>query len=293
MRISTSYRYEYFSSVVSQTASTMFDAQQRVSTGKRLNSPSDDPSGATFSVKARDLRASLAQYDSNIFAAKQVLGTSDNALASIGNLLNAAKTTALKGANGTNSAQAMSALAVSVREMATNLVTYANAQAPDGRYVFSGQSTDKKPFSELNGSVSYAGDTADIKSEVSPGNAIVTNTQGSPLLSDIYNALETLQNKLASNDSAAVASLSLQAIDDLTLRVTLARGQIGSKSQTVTELSAQNRRRSDELSTAISNVEDVDMTQAISDYQQANTAYQAALTVSSQSSKLSLMDFLK
>ena len=292
MRISTAYRFDYFSSTVSNSSAAMFDAQQKISTGKQISSPADDPTGTSLSVRARDIRTTLSQYSSNISNAKLMLGTSDNTLSSFTNMLNSAKTLALRGANGTNSADSMAALGSSVTQMMSTIVNLGNTQTADGQYIFAGQNTQTAPFSVTNGQISYSGDSNSIKTEVAPGTTIAPNTDASKLIPDIYKALQDLQSNLSSNNPGAISNTSLKTLDDLIQRVNLARGDIGSKTQTLTSLSDQHQRRSDELSQAISNVEDIDMTKAISDYQQANTAYQAALTVSSQGSKLSLMDFM-
>ena len=53
------------------------------------------------------------------------------------------------------------------------------------------------------------------------------------------------------------------------------------------------QRMQDDFAKHISDVEEVDIDQAITQYRQAEVAYQAALQVASQGFRLSLMDFIQ
>lgn len=63
--------------------------------------------------------------------------------------------------------------------------------------------------------------------------------------------------------------------------------------QQVTSLKSQNLLRMDELTEGISAIEEVDFTFAVSELSRAQTAYQAALSVSANGFSLSLMDYLR
>lgn len=293
MRVSTSYRFEFFGDMVSQTESKYVDAQQRISTGKQLDTPSDNPSGATLSVKARDLRTSLAQYSTNISSAKNFLSQTDTQLSAVNDILSQVQALAVQGANATNSADQLKGMATSIQQIQNRLVTLSNAQAADGRYLFAGQSTKTKPFDAANGTMTYSGDGASIVAETAPGSTMAINTQGSPLLTDIYNALESLKGNLNSGNTAGISNQSIKDISSLQTRLNAERGSVGAKIQSITALASQHQRRSDELTKSISDVEDIDMSKAITDYQQASTAYQAALQVAGQGYKLSLMDYIQ
>jgi flagellar hook-associated protein 3 FlgL len=71
------------------------------------------------------------------------------------------------------------------------------------------------------------------------------------------------------------------------------RGRIGARLQTVAEYQANHARRSEGLTEQISDIEDVDLSQAILELKQAETAYQAALQAVGMTQGLSLMDFLR
>ena len=293
MRVSTSYRFDYFSNMVSKSEANYVDLQKRITTGKQVESPSDNPSGATLSVKARNLRASLDQYATNITTAKSFLTFSDTNLSSVNDLLNQANTIGLQGANGTNSPATLKTLATQIQTLQDNLVSYANTQAPNGSYIFAGQSTSTKPFVANNGTLTYNGDKNNVTSEIDPGKTITVNSQGSPLFEDIYAALESLKSNLNSGQIASISVNSLKDIQSSIAKVTTERGSIGTKLQEVSDASNSQARRKIDLTSSISNVEDVDMSQAITDFQQASTAYQAALQVASQGYKLSLMNYMQ
>jgi len=68
---------------------------------------------------------------------------------------------------------------------------------------------------------------------------------------------------------------------------------VGARLRTVDDLTERYIRMSDEFTKHISDVEEVDVDQAIMQYRLAETAYTAALQVASQGFRLSLMDFIR
>lgn len=293
MRVSTGYRFDFFSQMVSKTEASYVDSQRRITTGKQVEQPSDNPAGAAVAVKARNLRASLDQYATNITTAKSFLTFSDTNLGSVNDLLNQANSIALKGANATNSTDALKAMATQIQTLQDNLVGYANTQAPDGQYIFAGQSTKTKPYAVSNGKLVYSGDKNDVTAEFDPGRTMTVNAKTSPLFEDIYAALESLKNNLNQGQIQSISANSLKDIQNSTSSVGSIRSDLGSKLQAISEASNSQSRRKIDLTSTISDVEDVDMSKAITDYQQASTAYQAALQVAGQGYKLSLMDFIR
>lgn len=113
------------------------------------------------------------------------------------------------------------------------------------------------------------------------------------MISDMYNRLETLKNDLTGGQVGAISGVDIANIQGSLDAISATRGDVGARMQTVQSLVSQWQTRSDDLTKNISDVEDVDMSAAMVQYQQANQAYTAALTVAGQGFRLSLMDFIK
>ena len=82
MRISFAHQYDVYRSDLLKSQEAYFEAQKRVSSGKRINSVSDDPLGASASVSYRQVRNATAQYVQNADTAKGFLSFTESAIPS-------------------------------------------------------------------------------------------------------------------------------------------------------------------------------------------------------------------
>lgn len=293
MRISTGHQFESYTKGIETSFARLFRAQTQVQSGKRIERPSDDPYATTSVVALRNLRGSLDQYASNLHQAQGFLGYTESALDESQTMMAQAYQLAVRGASEAATTEARSAMAAEVASMQSRLVELANSRSADGRYLFAGQATDAPPYSVTAGIISYAGDTGEIRVETAPGVTMPINTNADSTFLDAYARLEDLRQNLL---NGAVGTLSTTSIPDLQAShaaLNLARGAVGMKLQKVEAQQADNARRRDELTKQVSDIEDVDLTQAIMDYRLADTAYQAALNTASQGFGLSLMDFIR
>ncbi len=74
---------------------------EKVSSGKQLNRPSDNPADVQSAVGLNDTLAQLNQYVRNIDNATSKVSAMDTALSSAGDLIQRANELAIQGANGT------------------------------------------------------------------------------------------------------------------------------------------------------------------------------------------------
>lgn len=293
-RVSTNYQFSSLQSQVDRAGEAYFDAQRKVSTGKRINELGDDPTGLGSVVSMRSVKAGLSQYSSNLDRANSWYTTTENSFAEITTLMNRANALAVSGATatvGSNERQAMASEVTSIRD---RLVQLANTRDGNGDYIFAGTSTSTTPYSVTAGALTYNGDLNKVKVEAAPGQTIDLSLPGTDtFFTTAYNDLSTMITALQNNDTATLSNSSLTSVQNDIQAVNLARGEIGNRVRTVTDYQSDHSRRIEELTKGVSDIEDVDLAQAITDYQSAQTAYQAALQMASQGSKLSLMDFIQ
>ena len=139
-------------------AAALAKTQNQIATGKRINSPADDPSGA---VRALDLDKALAESDQwsrNSDAATNRLSYEEQTLSDMTTLLQNVRDVAVQGANATVDAGSRAALAQQVQSRLDDLVAIANRKDANGEYLFSGYQTLTQPFTKSGASVQYAGD---------------------------------------------------------------------------------------------------------------------------------------
>lgn len=294
MRVSTPYQFESFANNIRTAQDAFFRVQRQISTGKKFQSASEDPLSTRLSINARSLRARFEQFDKNLRGAKDYLGSSENALSDVTDLLNQANQLAIQGASSAIDVGAAQSLAEQVAKLQERLVRTANTQGGQGQYIFAGQKNGAPPYSATGGVMSYAGDSNSIRAEIRPSEYMEINVSGIDTdFVDMYDKLEQLKNNLRNQDIVAISNQSIADIKGLRDKFTNFRAQVGSRLQTVESLSQENTRRIDDFSKDISDYEDVDLSDAMVRYRQTQTAYQAALQVAGQGMNLSLMDFLR
>jgi len=294
MRVSSSYQYETYTNNIQKAQSEYFRVQKQISSGRAFESASEDPLNAHLAMNSRGLKLRFEQYDKNLRSAKDYLGNSEQALGEIGDLLNQASVFAIQGASSALDPAASQSLAQQVDALQDKLVRLANKQGSQGQYIFAGQKTNTKPFTEVAGVLQFNGDDLPILSEIRANEYSRINGQGMDVaIIDIYNELEDLKANLNSHDIIKLSDESVANLKTLRDQATSMRADMGARLQTVQQLETENTRRIDDLTAEISGFEEVDITEAFVRYQQAENAYSAALQVASQGMGLSLMDFMR
>ncbi|MBC8066311.1 MAG: flagellar hook-associated protein FlgL [Chlorobia bacterium] len=293
MRISTAYQFESYTSDIRLAQERMAIAGRQVSTGKRLEKPSDDPLGTSRMLTMRSYKAATEQYSKNLQVAKGVLGYTEDSLGSLHDGVKRAYALAVQGANSATDQTGRNAMAQEITEIQSRLVQIANTRGPSGQFIFAGQDNGSTPYIVSGATITFNGDGNPVLVEVSPSETMQVNSLGEPMFSDIYNKLETLKNNLLGGNVGAISGVSITDMQTAMTNINAERGQVGAKLRQVDEYNNQYTRRVDDLTQGISDIEEVDVSQAIMSYQLAQTAYEAALRVASQGYQLSLMDFIQ
>ena len=294
MRVSTNFQFETYSNRISEAQSRYFEAQERVMTGKRFNRVSDDPVAAMTSISARSLRSRLDQLRRNLLVAQEYAGSTEHVLDETGRLARRAYTLAIQGASDATSQESREAMAREIGSLQERVVDLANTQGSGGKFFFAGQMSDTKPFSAIGGTLTFAGDTLPILVEVRPGETMRVNLENADtFFADVYNALENLRANLLGGDIGLISDQDVGAMRAVVDEIGAARGTTGVKLADIKRLETEGQRRIDDLTKTISDNEDIDLADAITQMQMAETAYSAALQVTSQGFGLSLMDFLR
>lgn len=293
MRVSTNYQFETMRSKMNTAGDNYRVAQQRVSSGKRINSLSDDPRGLSDVLTMRGVKASIEQYKTNLDRASTWLKTSESSLSEVGNLLNRANSLAISGASATTSMDSRRAMAVEVQTIRDQVFSLANSKGPTGGYLFAGTATDKQPFNIATTGIAFQGNSGTMKVEANANDAVTINTDAQQLFTTIYTTLDQLKTNLEGGSTTTISDVSIKAVQDGISLLNNIRGDVGTRAKSVESFQNDHSRRIEELTSSISNLEDVDLSQAIMEYKSAETAYQASLQVMSQGFGLSLLNYIK
>ena len=293
MRVSSAFRYDQLSAHVATTQAKMVAAQNRVITGKRINAPSDDASGTKRLIGMAALRAGIAGYAKNLDVAKGALSATEAAYGDLGDLVQQAQTLTIQAATSALDQAGRDSIRDQIGSLQERLVSLGNGQAPDGRYLFGGQTTDAKPFSvAADGTLAYAGNATQPTMETGPGESAKVGETGGAV-SDLYSKLTELRKSLASADVAALSNERLAELKDSGDALIAARGDVGRRMSAVEATRSLHERRDLELKDRASDIGEIDYASAIVDYTAAQSTYEAALQVASKGFSMGLMDFIR
>jgi flagellar hook-associated protein 3 len=129
---------------IQQSEQTLAAALKQVSTGLRVNQPSDDPAAYSKYVTSLASSANVDQYTQNVTALTSQLQTADSAFGSLVTSLNTAVSLGYEGGTGTTSTTDRQGIANQVEGVLNNVVAQANTSY-QGVYVFGGSDSTAAP----------------------------------------------------------------------------------------------------------------------------------------------------
>jgi flagellar hook-associated protein 3 FlgL len=279
-----------------QSQVSLNTALQQVSTGKRVTLPSDDPFASAAMVQNTIDTGNVDQYTQNVSSVLLTLQSSDSALSSVVTSLTKAVSLGTQGANGTNSAANLQAIATEVQGLLTNVVSQANTSV-GGSYLFGGTST-ATPYTGDSTSptgYTYNGNNGVNSVAIGDQNNVQVNVPGSQVFSDpsnnVLGSLSSLVTALQTGSSADIANA--------TNAVTSAIGFIGQQrviySNSESQVNAQETNLQEDTVTLASqenNLIGVDEATAAVNLSQAETDNSAALAAAAKVLPNTLLNYL-
>lgn len=298
MRISTNQFQQNSLLQMTTTFARLSAAQMEVSTGRRINAPSDDPTGTAQSLTLQNHLDVLEQYNRTLTQAKGYLNTTDGALSSVSELVRQARTLAVQAGSTTTTKEAEDSLAAQVQSIIKSLGTIGNSTYGN-RYLFAGQRSDTTPFVEnTTGGFDYKGGQAAtnddaIRLDVGVGDSVQVNVSGEEAILPVIQVLTELRDRIKGGQTALISNDSLSKLDSAVQNVSRIRADVGSRTQHIDTVTQQNVNAKASFSKTLSDIQDVDIPTAVVELQSAQTAYQAALQSTARIGQISLLDFLR
>lgn len=274
-------------------------ALTQLTTGRRVNVASDDPSAAAQEVNIAYQMDSCDQYSQSMSSIYSELQTADSSLNSAVTSLQRAITLGVEGANGTLSQQDRNTIAQEVTGISQQVLSVANLSY-NGHYVFAGTANSQPPYVADNtvpGGIAYKGNGNVNSVEIETGQSVAVNQPGSQLFStagaNVFQALNdlvtTLQDPTSTTGDIGNATTEIRNAYD---QLTSARAFYGSTIDQV--LSSQDFLNSEkvQLGQQQNSTVGVDMNVAATNLSNAQEARNAAVQAAATTSSLSLMDYL-
>ncbi|MEO0475821.1 MAG: NAD-dependent epimerase/dehydratase family protein, partial [Planctomycetota bacterium] len=147
-------------------------------------------------------------------------------------------------------------------------------------------------FSVTNAGLSFAAENLGIKVNAGTGTTIDGADQSKVRVENMFTHLQELSTALKNNDEAGI-SLAGSAIEDDIDSVIAARARVGVQARRVEDQLSLTQDRDIQEQTMLSQLQDADLTEVLTRFQQLQLQLQASLQVGSASQELSLLDFLR
>jgi flagellar hook-associated protein 3 FlgL len=270
-------------------------AIQELSTGRKVNQPSDNPAAVAGLIVNNAQTSAVNTYLSNISTLQGSMQEADSTLNSVVTTLSQAISLAVEGANGTMNQTDLNALAQQVSGIQQQILGYAN-DSFEGNYLFAGTAVTTQPYvadSSSSSGVSYVGNSGVNNVEIGDGQAVPANLPGSQLFSasgsNVFQALSDLESSLQSGTNIPAAESEVQNAFDY---INAQRTFYGTTLSRLSTASSFLNDESVQLSQEQNNLVGADMATAASQLTQAETALDASLEAGGTISQKTLLDYL-
>ena len=283
-------------------------SQEKLTTGLRINRPSDDASAYNRARQIEVLQEQHAQYERSINAARTWVDHGQENLDNLAEIMTQIYETGVQASNDTNAADEFQALSSQIQALQESMIDLMNAKVGD-EYLHAGTRTTIRPFvvdpvdpTRDAADVVYVGNTSQRTHLIGPNMTLQINISGNTIwnvdedldgTSDytITESINDLYNAVQSGDFEAMRSgiSRVQHARDHLINLGSNLGTIGNQLSL-----AQDQLISAETNLARhrSQLEDADYTQTILDFQEAQSSLQATLQVTGSILNTSLLNFI-
>jgi len=282
----------------------LFDRQNIIASGKKINKPSDDPLGMGRVLDYRQTIASIEQYQANIQRGKTRLDVVEVNLDLVDDLLEVVRAIAQDETGGTTASRQRAA--ESLKDLYDQILDQANSKFNDN-YLFSGYQTKTAPFSRDDTqattfdqfTITYNGDAGDMQFIVADNTTITMQADGQPIFHDaasgginIFDVMRDLIVGLENDDTAAISIQSglLEQGETQIQDIRSANAPILYQLQTTENHWEHYKPKIEDL---LGTEENADITRAVVELQSLELAYQSTLATAARILQPGLISFLQ
>jgi flagellar hook-associated protein 3 FlgL len=291
---------------LNRNAQQMNNTQLQSATGRKINKPSDDPVGITYSLRYRAELSSNEQYQKNVDSATSWLDFNDTVMDQAGSIVQRLRELTVQASTGTNPQSAMDSVKEEVMQLKEQLIDVANSKL-NGKYIFNGETYDIKPY-QFTKDADGVSDTTDVASVITDtgkinfivgesvqlpinvtGNEVFGNeTEDDNLFVVLNNIIEALKN----GDQKELSG-QLGTIDSRMDKMLAIRSEIGAKTNRIDLMMGRLDDLGVNLTDLQAKVEDADYAELIMKSKIQENIYNASLSAGAKIISPSLVDFLR
>lgn len=293
MRITQNLSYDAYVNDLMRRQEAIYRLDRQMSTGRKVNSASDDPASAHAILTSKSILSSIDQYDRNADFGMAALSFTETALDRTKDALTRLQELAVTAATGLASAESRNLIKSEVDNLRDELIHLGNSNF-EGRFVFAGYKTDTEAF---DASGTFQGDANTQQLKISPSGSISIGVNGGEVFRgtaggvDILQVVADFSAALAANDTAGVQS-AITGLEESFNQVSASVSDIGGR------ISRLNAAKEDfsayklEVKVKLSLMEDADITSLISEMKSNQVALEAALASAGKVFSINIFDYL-
>jgi len=277
--------------------------QDQITTGKKVNRPSDDPVVAMKAMGYRMQVDKIAQFQRNMGEVHNQLDSSDDALDKVGSALHRANELMVSASTGTLTQKDREAILAEVKQLQEQVRDLANTKSGD-KYIFSGTKTGTALYDLATHGVGGYPTPAlippltafekDVEIEVFDGVMLNVNTNATEMFKNIDDMFKKIESDVLdpnfnpSDLDEHITGIQTQMDDVLTKRA-----DIGARQNRAEMMGNRLDTQEGSAKKQMSENEDIEYEKAITDMLTEEAVHRAALSVGARIIQPSLVDFLR
>lgn len=228
MRISTQTYYARSLNAMLDQQSALSRIQNQVASGKRVNTPADDPIASVHILELERAQSESEQYQKNSDIARGRLNLEEQSIADVGLVVQRVRELVVQASStGSLSNSDRQSIAVELASRLEELQDIANRKDGSGEYLFSGFSTLTQPFAVTAGGTVYQGDQGNRLLQIGPTQKVADSHSGTDVFMSIEGGNGTFSTAATSTNTGSglitvgtVTDRSAWVPDDYTITFT-------------------------------------------------------------------------
>jgi flagellar hook-associated protein 3 FlgL len=308
MRITVANAFDRSVANLQQRQRQLTEAQEQLTSGKRVQRASDDPAAAARAERALAQQARAEAQQRALDASRNAMQLTESALGEAGELLQQVRERLVAAGNGSYSDAERRTLAEAIRGLRDDLLAIANRSDGAGRYLFGGQGADAPPLADTPTGVVYTAARGNLQAAAGEPTPLSVDGEQAWLLApnpadpanplSVFTVLDQAVGELMTPnrtpaDIAQTVATGLGRVETVSENLQRWRARAGESLNRIESLGERLAQGKLDAQRDRSEAEDLDMVQAISDFQNRQSGYDAALKTYSIVQRMSLFEYLR
>lgn len=186
-RLSTLQYYKRNTEFINSAYKNVLEQQKAIASGKRIQTPSDDPVAAARINLLDERLARTERYKQNADTALDTLAIHEGNVNSMTGLITKLREVQVQSGSAIYNTSDKQALSTDVNNMLEQLMSIANTKDASGRFIYGGSVSASAPITRSGTTYTYNGDDSQRHVNITSGLEIASSDSGYDLFMDIDN----------------------------------------------------------------------------------------------------------